>query len=135
VPVGIAHVDRAEGAAVEDVGALDPVLAQVVAPGLLLLRRVDGQREVVRGAGADHALGQLGVLHEADQHAGAALERAEPHVAGLRIVVGRAVVDDRHPEQVAVERDRPVEVGRDGGEVVKPPQLHALLLGHGPAEY
>ena len=59
VPVGIAHVDRAERAAVEHVGAVDVVLAQVVAPRLLLVRGVDAQREVVRGADADDALGQL----------------------------------------------------------------------------
>jgi hypothetical protein len=49
-------------------------------------------------------------------------------VAGVRIVVGRAVVDDRQPEQVAVEGDRALEVGRDGRHVVQPSELHALGL-------
>ena len=56
VAVGVAQVDRAERAAVEHVGALHALAAQVVAPGLLLLGRVDDEREVVRRADADHAL-------------------------------------------------------------------------------
>src|SRR5690349_20400696 len=47
VAVGIADVDGAERTAVEHVGALDVLAAQVVAPRLLLLRRLDDEREVV----------------------------------------------------------------------------------------
>ena len=85
----------------------------------------------MRGPGPDHALRQVRVLHEAEQHPGAAVERAEPHVAGRGVVVRRAVVHDRETEQVAVERDRPVEIAGDRGEVMQPAELHALLLGHG----
>src|SRR4051812_45164704 len=80
VAVGIAHVDRAEGAAVEHLRAFDAAAAQVVAPRLLLLGRLDHEREVMRGAHADDARGQLGVLHERDQHPGTPVLRAEPDV-------------------------------------------------------
>ena len=59
---------------------------------------------------------------------GAAVERAEPDVARLRVVVARPVVDDGQPQQVAVERDRPLGVAADRGHVVQPAELHALLL-------
>ena len=78
----------------------------------------------------DHARRQLGVLHEAHEPPGRAVERPEPHVAAGRIVVGRAVVDDRQAQHVAVEGDRPLEVAADRRHVVQPAQLHALLIGH-----
>jgi hypothetical protein len=49
-------------------------------------------------------------------------------VARVRVVVGRAVVDDRQAEQVAVERDRGVGVAADRRDVVQAAQLHALLI-------
>src|SRR4051794_23395310 len=69
VTVGVAQVDRAERAAVVHLGGRDVATAQVVAPGLLLLRAVDAQGEVVRGAGADEALGHLRVVQERDERA------------------------------------------------------------------
>jgi hypothetical protein len=86
---------------------------------------------VVRGPDAHDALGQLRVLHEAQQPPGVAVERPEPDVPRLRVVVGRSVVHDCEPEQVAVEGDRPLQVAADRGYVVQPTQLHALLVGHG----
>ena len=47
-----------------------------------------------------------------DTSARAAVERAEPHVARLGVVVARAVVHDRQAQQVAVEGDRPLQVAR-----------------------
>jgi hypothetical protein len=131
VAVGVADVDRAERAAIEHVGALDALAAQVVAPRLLLLGAVDHEGEVVCRADADDALRQLGVAHEGDEHPRAPVLRAEPDVARLRIVVGRPVVDDRQAHQVAVERDRALGVAADRGHVMQPAQLHALLVrGH-----
>jgi hypothetical protein len=54
-------------------------------------------------------------------------------VAGARVVVGRAVVDDAQAEHVAIEADRPVQVAADRGDVVHPAQPHAFLIRH-PAE-
>ena len=129
--VGIVQVDRAAGAAVEDLRALHSAGAQVLAPRVLLLGRLDEQREVVRRADAHDALRELGVLHEAQQLPGLAVERAEPHMAAVGIVVGRAVVDDREAEHVAVEGDRLLRVAADRRDVVQAAQLHALLIRHG----
>jgi hypothetical protein len=127
VSIGIGDVDRAERATVIDVGALDVVGLEVVAPRLLLLLGVDAESEMVRDA-APHLPGrELRVLHEAQVRPVAG---AEPHVAGVGIVVGRRVVDDRQPEPVAIERDRLLEVGADRRHVVQPAQLHALLIRH-----
>jgi hypothetical protein len=121
VTVGIADVDRAEGAAVEHVGALDPLAAEVVAPRLLLLRAVDHEGEVVRGADAHHALGQLRIAHERDEHSRAPVLRAEPDVARVGVVVGRPVVDDGEPHEVAVEGDRALRIAADRRDVMQPP--------------
>jgi hypothetical protein len=127
VAVGIAKIERLERAAIDRIGAVDPARAQVVAPGLELLVGVHAQGEVVRRAGAHDARGQLRVLHEAQQRA---VGRAEPHVAGVRVVVGGAVVDDAQAEPVAIERDRALQVAGDRRHVVQPAQLHASLVRH-----
>jgi hypothetical protein len=133
VAVGVAHVDRAERAAVEHVGALDALAAEVVAPGLLLVGAVHREREVMRRPDAHDTLGQLRVLHEGHERAGGGVDVPEPHVATLGVVVAGAVVHHREPQEVAVERDRAVEVAADRRDVVQTSQLHALLSAHGPA--
>jgi hypothetical protein len=50
-------------------------------------------------------------------------------VARLGVVVGRPVVHDGEPQDVAVEGDRALGVAADRGHVVQPAQLHALLVG------
>jgi hypothetical protein len=84
---------------------------------------------VVRGADADHAGRELGILHERDELARAPVLRAEPDVARLRVVVGRPVVHDGQAHEVAVEGDRALGVAADRGHVMQPAQLHALLFG------
>jgi hypothetical protein len=126
VAVGVANVDRAERAAVEHVGALDPPLAQIVAPRLLLFRALHAEREVVRRADADHARRKLRVLHEAQ--VAVAVAAVEPHVTGFGVVIRGSVVHDRQAERVAVERDGALEVAADRGDVVHPTQPHALVV-------
>ena len=116
----------------QHLGAVDVVRAQVVAPRLLLVLGVHPQREVVRGAHADDAVGHRVVLHEAHERAVAA---AEPHVAGVGVVVGGRVLDDRETEHVAIERDRALEVPADRRDMVQPAQLHALGILHAPEGY
>ena len=108
--VGIAQVDRAEAAALEDLGALDALVAEVVAPGLQLLGATPPQREVVRRAAPTTPAGSSGYSMKPTQRARRPVERAEPHVARARVVVGRPVAHDREAEHVAVERDRALEV-------------------------
>ena len=117
-------------AALEDLAALDVLAPQVVPPGLQLLRRVHGQREVVRRPPADDPLGQVGVLHQAEQPPRRAVDGAEPHVPDARVVVADAVAHDAQPEHVPVEGDGPLHVGADQGQVVQPGQLHAARLAH-----
>ena len=82
-------------------------------------------------ADAHHALGQLRVLHEREQRAAARRRAgAEPHVAGAGVVVAGAVVDDPEAHDVAIERDRRLEVAADRGDVVQPAELHAALFAH-----
>src|SRR3954469_16779032 len=74
VAVGITHVDRVERPAVEDLAAGDPAGPEVVAPRLLLAARLDAEREVVRGADPDDAVGHEAVLHEAHERPVPAVE-------------------------------------------------------------
>src|SRR2546423_10612873 len=62
VGVGVAEVDRPQPTAVEHVGALDPVGAQVFAPRVQLRARGNGEGQVVRRAGAPDPRRQRGVL-------------------------------------------------------------------------
>src|SRR5712692_11588682 len=62
VGVGVAEVDGPQPTAVEHVGYLDPVRAQVLAPRVQLLGRRDGEGQVVRRAGAHADRRQRGIL-------------------------------------------------------------------------
>ena len=134
VAVGVAQVDRAEAAAVEDVGALDPARAQVVAPGLLLLGRA---RRRTRSGGSSRRRpcpGSSGT--RGTRRASPARRRrvAEPEVARVRVVVVGALADEREPEQVAVEGGRALEVAADRGHVVQPGQPHARAARLTPSD-
>ena len=97
---------------------------------MLLLVRLDRERDVVHGAGADDAVLHLRVLEERDQRAGGALCVAEPEVPRAGVVVVDAALDEREAEHVAVEGGRAVEVAADRCDVMQAGEAHpAGLIG------
>ncbi len=126
VSVGIAAVDRSKSAALEDVGAFDFAAAQIIAPRLMLGRCLDNQGKVVDRADTHHTAWQFRVLHEGDQRARRAVERPEPDVASLLVVIGWAVVHDSQAKDITIKSDGPHHVSADGGDVMQAAQLHSL---------
>ena len=104
VAVGIAHVDRVERAAVEHLGARRR-RARAGSRATPPARR-RSPRAARSGAWSRSRPRPRASAPYSMKLTKRAVAAVEPHVAGVGIVVGRRVVDDRQPEHVAIERDR-----------------------------
>jgi hypothetical protein len=95
------------------------VRSEVVAPGDELLLGLDAERDVVHRPGADPALLEVRVLEAGHDRPRPTLLVTEEEVPRGAVVLADGLLDDPHPEQVAVEVDRPFQIPTDQGDVMQ----------------
>jgi hypothetical protein len=113
VAVRVPQVDRLGVGTVEHLGARDPARGEVLAPGLEIVLAFDREGKMVGGPSAHPSILEPRVLEAGHERSWPPHPVAEEQVASARIVAVDRLLDESHPEHVAVEGRRTVDVPAD----------------------